>query len=159
MVGVKLKGASKFQRLVSRWKKAVPENVVRAFQQAGTILEGEAKRRAPVGTAAARRGEGGRLLKSTRGGQLKQSITHAVERPTRGMIVGVYGTNVKYAMFPEFGTRNIQVGTPRNPRTSWAALRARGGRGRQTMPYLRSAFYVMRGRVDNLIARALKPPR
>lgn len=53
----------------------------------GQIAETEAKNLAPVDT-----------------GNLRRSITHVVERDRRGWVMR-YGTNVRYAIFQEIGTR------------------------------------------------------
>lgn len=56
-------------------------------------VESAAKRLAPVDT-----------------GRLRSSITHSLERDSRGL-VGFVGTNVEYAIYQEFGTR-YQRGQP-----------------------------------------------
>lgn len=58
-----------------------------AMQRAGQIVEREAKRLAPVLT-----------------GNLRRSIYHEVQRDNLGVVARV-GTNVKYGIFQELGTR------------------------------------------------------
>ena len=62
--------------------KGLQEKVAKGLTDACLIVEGEAKRKAPA-----------------RDGQLRQSITHAVEDFT-----GYVGSNLEYAPYVEIGT-------------------------------------------------------
>lgn len=69
-------------------------SIVEAVWQSELIVEGEAKRRCPVGVSRP----------GYTGGRLRASI--AADDPTvRGdLVVGIVGTNVEYAPFVEYGT-------------------------------------------------------
>jgi len=112
-------------------EKAIYQGMV----QTATELHAKTVKRAPRGARS--RGRSG-------GARLAGSFVHGVIRRS-SRFIGFCGTNVGYAKYPEFGTRNIRVGTPQGPRTDWAAKRARAavgmtGRGGQSMPYLRAAW-------------------
>lgn len=72
-------------------------------------------------------------------GRLKRSIGFGIAQDG-GDIVGVYGTNLRYARFVEFGTNRIKVGTPARPRTKWPAKGRTGKNPNATMPFLRTAW-------------------
>lgn len=139
MLGVRFRGGERYQRRVGDWRIGLPDNVRKALLDGGVIFERQAKRQVPVDTA-----------------RLKASLTHTVEKKGK-TLVGVVGTNVDYAQFTEFGTKNIRVGRPEAPRTSWPALKERGGRG-QSMPWLRAAWLTVRDRVIGLLRKAGRAP-
>ena len=116
-----------------------------AMRDTATDLENAAVKRAP---------KSARLRKRTKsragGGRLAGSLASGVFHFGK-TIVGFVGTNVPYARYVEFGTKNIKVGTPDSPRISWPAKRAReaagtafAGRSEQSMPWLRAGWWDVR---------------
>lgn len=73
--------------------------------------------------------------------ELGTSGPSAVIRPVKKKALAWYGPG--RAIITRRSSRGgpIKVGTPKRPRTMWGALRERGGR-RQSMPFLRPAWYV-----------------
>ena len=99
------------------------------FYKWASKLAGTAQRHVPVET-----------------GVLKASIRGEVA-VQRVEIVGAYGTNVRHGIYVEFGTKRIAVGTPEQPRTSWAAKTATHTRSPETMPYLRHSWALHKDEV------------
>jgi len=56
-----------------------------------------------------------------------------------------------YSGFIEYGTGNIHVGTPKQPRKEWDALVKRGAVGSgQIMPFMRPAIYTWITHMENM---------
>ena len=100
----------------------------------------EAKRRAPV----------------KQFGTLRQSIAMDGPAIKNKRMVGAVGSDVEYAPFLEFGTKHIEVGSPSNPRTSWPAKQATGTTSRETMPFLRSAIYALRSKINQIFKKEFR---
>ena len=121
---------------------ALDRRIHASMAQTAVELHAEVAKRAPRSARSGGRSGGSRLAGSFSYGVIRRA----------GVFVGFCGTNVPYAGFPEFGTKNIYVGTPRGPRRTWAAKRARiragiGGRWKDTsMPYFGPSWEAVRGR-------------
>ena len=72
-------------------------------------------------------------------GRLKKSIAFGIAQ-NAGIITAIYGTNLRYARFVEFGTNRIKVGTPTSPRAKWPAKKRTGKNPNAAMPFLRTAW-------------------
>ena len=119
---MRITGDKAIEKMFTDYGKALPLLVKKKFWHWAFVLANDAKRHAPAHT-----------------GILKDSIRGDVEKHG-DRLVGVYGTNVHYAQFVEFGTSRIRVGTPERPRTSWPAKRATNTTSPETMPYIRPAW-------------------
>jgi len=117
-----IKGGKEIVKMFKNYEEGLEAALEKKFYLWASKLATAAQRHAPVAT-----------------GQLRASIRFEVTK--RGtVIVGAYGTNVKYAVFVEFGTRNIKVGKPESPRTSWPAKEKTHTSSPETMPFLRVAW-------------------
>jgi len=80
-------------------------------------------------------------------------------------------SNAKYSGYVEYGSepsiriskdgtyslnKGIEVGTSKNPKTSWPAKTARGGDVDETMPFMRPAIYHLITKLENLPAAEWK---
>lgn len=86
---------------------------------------------------------------------VKPSIRWAVEKHWWGYR-GIVGTNVEHAIFSEFGTRRIKVGTPERPRTVWPAKSRTGTTSPEWMPWLRSSWLKIQGRLHKALEKTLE---
>jgi len=176
IIGIKLPNFAKYIAEIEKDYKRREQILKQRVMKAAQILQKEAARNVPVerhGPTAAER----------IGGRLRASIKAEIEQ--RGSeVTGAVGTNLKYGVYTEFGTKahtirpkrakalrwfdgdeaifakearhpGIEVGTPESPRTSWKALRKRGGSG-QKMPWLRSAFLKVKERMIEVISEPYK---
>ena len=142
-------GHKQIERDFRDYAKGVEKGLKKKFLKWVNKLANDAKVHCPVETGAGR------------------TTIHGVVETSGETLTGVYGTNAKHLVFVEFGTNRIQVGTPTDPRRTWAAKaasvpkvtsragtkrRARqetllaafaaaemGGRG-ETMPFMRVAW-------------------
>jgi len=132
--------------MLDEYEGAVEEQLERAMILGAVEVEKFAKRRCPVET-----------------GNLRASITHEVERTSSGFTSRT-GTNVKYAVYVEFGTgpRLAQLLGWRPGRpviTDWPAKSAdrggvTGGGHSETMPWLRPAFQDALPLITELLQKA-----
>lgn len=165
----KLHGVKEWQAMLKRYGEGVANRLERAFNTGALRLAAHSRRIAPVSPKTEQRGGFGA---STASGRLRGSITHEVT--IRGSkFIGAWGTNVKTAIYVEFGTRphtivakqgkrlrffigpgnvvfakrvqhpGIQVGTPGKPRTTWKRKENWGGLTQESMPFIRPAWFEL----------------
>lgn len=91
-VGFELQGADQFNSMLARKIREIEPTVLKAFTVICVKWEYEAKRRVPVET-----------------GLLRNKITHEVGRDSEGLF-GAVGSDQKYAVYIEFGTKWIAAG-------------------------------------------------
>jgi len=140
-VGMKIIGADRIARDFEAYAKNVERLAEKKILKWAHKLAADAKRHAPVET-----------------GTLRASITAQVEK-RKGEIVGAYGTDVPHASYTEFGTETITVGTPENPRTTWAAKERTGTRSEETMPWLRAAWEENKAEINRDLEQIGKQAR
>jgi len=87
MVEVKVTGAIDINRRLKKLSVSVPNELKKALQLSGVLVEGVAKRKSPVDT-----------------GRLRGSINSRVESGE-----AIIGTNVNYAPFVELGTWKMRA--------------------------------------------------
>jgi HK97 gp10 family phage protein len=137
-----------FEALRIRLQKTLPAAIAERAEEAirigAVLIEGNAKRRAPVRT-----------------GRLRASITHQVQRTPAGS-VALVGTNVDYAPFVEFGTGPSGAGSPLS-QTAIAYMRdvgyvhGSGPRpGMPAQPFLFPAFEAVRPDIVGEIEKAIR---
>lgn len=112
---------------------------LRLLEDIGYIVENEAIQRCPVVT-----------------GNMRSRITHKVEG-NNSVMIGTIG--VPYATFVEYGTAIMEKAHGKhdaeNPVTDWEALRKRQGYG-QTMPFISTAVFVSKPKIDEAIKKVFK---
>lgn len=120
-----------------------------AMMEAALIVEGSAKRKAPVDR-----------------GQLRQSIASEVRTSALGAgdrIIGVVGSNRVYAAAVEFGSRPhwapiepLKVWARRHGANAYAVQRAIARRGTRAQPYLVPAFEENKLRIVRILGDGVK---
>ena len=153
-MSVKWHGFEAIIKTLREIKKETLRKLEEAFKAGAMDFAREAKKRVPVDKNI-----------------LRPSIRWAVEKTPTGFR-GAVGTNVQHAIYTEFGTKRIKVGTPEHPRTSWPAKQAtrgkpsaavqralarraaRGG-GDEMMPWLRPAWLAVQHDVIKRIRKVL----
>jgi len=176
----KLHGAKDWDQLLKRYGESVARKLERAFDDSAMELAAYSRRIAPVSPRTERRGG---FRKAAPSGRIRQSVTHEVS--VRGAkFVGAWGTNVKEAIFPEFGTRphtimprqrkmlrfyagpgkvayarrvrhpGVRVGTPERPLTTWRRKQIWGGSPVESMPFIRPAWSALEKKVMRRIRDA-----
>lgn len=121
----------------SRTKKADVYDTIREFHAYSDKVEREAF--ACMRNWASRLTDRAASLAPVKTGRLKRSIAFGISQDGRH-ITAIYGTNLRYARFVEFGTNRIKVGPPEQPRTKWPAKQRTGKNPNATMPFLRTAW-------------------
>ena len=109
--------------------EVLKKKIAKGMMIVGLIIQGEAKRYCPKVT-----------------GQLANSI-HIDYANETGVSVSA---GKKYAPNVEFAAPD-----PYNPKTSWKALQKRGGKN-QRIPFLRSAIYLNKSKIENVIKKSIE---
>ncbi len=155
-IRVTVEGLKPLQALLAIAPELVTQETKKAMDQARLTLEAEAKRLVPVKT-----------------GHLRRSITSET-RPLNGGVVGIVGTNVKYASFVEFGTgiygpEKKPIAPVTKKALAWGKVLGhtaagapvkefvrRSVKGMRPRPYLRRAFEEKKGVVEGFFKAALQ---
>lgn len=110
LLTIQVKGGEEFARVLNNSPKITRPHLADALNESAFFLEGQAKVNAPI-----------------REGRLRGSITTVQARPGKKMRALV-GTNLKYALFQEFGTGVFAGGSPIRPVTARVLrFKTRGG--------------------------------
>lgn len=137
----KYSGASGMREFGEDFRKWASEFVgangalARKLKQCAVTVTKEAKQRAPVDI-----------------GTLKHSIQYHGPEISGGKLSASVGTDEEHGIYVEFAPRLIKAGSAENPREDWPAKRETGTASRETMPYLRAAFYAKRAEVLRILA-------
>lgn len=144
-IDVEIKGLREAQQKaeqVVRDLHGVP--MLNAMRDSALLVQRDARKLAPVDT-----------------GRLRSSITPEIRSQGKD-IVGVVGSNVKYAAFMELGTRPhwppigaLEVWARRHGTSAFAVARAIARRGTKPRRYLQNAFLQNKVRIYNRLSRAV----
>jgi len=140
---IEVRGLREAQRKVEKIvKDLVGEPMLNAMRDATLMVQRDAKINAPVDT-----------------GRLRASITPGV-RMAGDVVIGVVGSNVKYAPYMEFGTRPhwpplaaVEVWARRHGMSAYLVARSIAMKGTKARRYLQRAFESNK---DKMIARFRK---
>lgn len=135
-VSVELEGVDEWERLCDDYLRSIEHSVPDAVRGAVQLYKAECLKHVPRDRNT-----------------LATDITTLVFEQG-GKIIGAVGSNVKQALFTEYGTRHIDVGTPESPRTDWPAKHTGSPGVHEWMPWLRSSFLKVEAKVMILLHRA-----